>query len=158
MGVLTRRQKRFAAAYVASGSVSEAAKRAGYADHTGGVHALQAPAVNEEIARISTDRLFKEVLPLAIDAHIDLITNPATPAGARVSAVKLAYDRTLSSDQAARDKQPHEMDSQELDRALADARLRAAALASVQADRARPVIDAGPLEEPLEDVESDVFG
>lgn len=138
---LTRAQKQFAVAYAATGALAASAKKAGYAHHTGGIHALENPAVRAEIARIQTERLFNEVLPLAVQTHIDLLTNPATPAGARVQAVKLAYDRTLGGDGATADKQPHEMTPQELQKALDDARLKAAALESVKADRARPVID-----------------
>jgi hypothetical protein len=113
----------------------------GYVDHTGGVRASQAPHVQAEIARIQTERLFNEVLPLAIQVHSDVLTNPATPAGARVQAVKLAYDRTLGGDAASSEKQPHEMSAEELAKAIAEAKLRAAALENVKADRAKPVIE-----------------
>lgn len=147
---LTRRERQFSAAYAQLGSVTEAAKKAGYANHTGGVNALKRQDVNAEIARIQAERLFNEVLPLAVQVHIDLLSNPATPAGARVQAVKLAYDRTLGSDQASADKQPHEMTPQELQKALDDARLKAAALESVKADRARPIVEG-------EAAEPDIF-
>lgn len=143
---LTPRQSMFARRLAQGQAVSEASKLAGYGDHTGGVRAAQTPHVQAEIARIQTERLFNEVLPLAVQAHIDLLTNPATPAGARVQAVKLAYDRTLGGDATGSDKQPHEMTADELARAIDDAKLRAAALESVKADRAKPVI------------EGDVFG
>ena len=138
---LTNRQSLFARRIAHGEPVQQAAAGAGYADHTPGWRALQAPHVQAEIARIQTERLFNEVLPLAVQVHIDLLTNPATPAGARVQAVKLAYDRTLGGDAATSDKQPHEMTADELARAIDDAKLRAAALESVKADRARPVIN-----------------
>jgi len=138
---LTPKQSMFARRLAQGQSLSDASKLAGYSNHVGGVHASQAPHVQAEIARIQTERLFNEVLPLAIQVHIDVLTNPATPAGARVAAVKLAYDRTLGGDATGNDKQPHEMSAEELARAIDDARLRAAALESVKADRAKPVIE-----------------
>ncbi len=141
MASLTRHERQFAAAYAQLGSVTEAAKKAGYANHTGGVNALKRQDVNAEIARIQAERLFNEVLPLAVQVHIDLLTSPTTPAGAKVQAVKLAYDRTLGSDQASTGKEPHEMTPQELQKALDDARLKAAALESVKADRSRPILE-----------------
>ena len=138
---LTPKQSIFARRVAQGQPLSEASKLSGYSNHVGGVHAIQAPHVQAEIARIQTERLFNEVLPLAVQAHIDLLTNPATPAGARVQAVKLAYDRTLGGDATGSDKQPHEMTADELARAIDDAKLRAAALESVKADRAKPVIE-----------------
>ena len=138
---LTPKQSIFARRVAQGQPVSEASKLSGYSNHVGGVLAIQAPHVQAEIARIQTERLFNEVLPLAVQTHIDLLTNPATPAGARVQAVKLAYDRTLGGDATGSDKQPHEMTAEELARAIDDAKLRAAALESVKADRAKPVIE-----------------
>lgn len=128
-----------------------ASRKAGYADVSSGSHALKRQDVNAEIARIQAERLFNEVLPLAVQVHIDLLTSPSTPAGAKVQAVKLAYDRTLGSDQAGAGKEPHEMTPQELQKALDDARLQAAALESVKADRARPIVDHEPSD-------GDIFG
>ena len=138
---LTPRQSMFARRLAQGQPLSEASKAAGYSNHVGGVHAIQTPHVQAEIARIQTERLFNEVLPLAIQVHIDVLTNPATPAGARVQAVKLAYDRTLGGDAASSEKQPHEMSAEELAKAIAEAKLRAAALENVKADRAKPVIE-----------------
>ena len=150
---LTRREKVFAAAYAASGSTVEASRRAGYSPTSGAAtKALARPDVNAEVARVYTERLFNVLLPLAVETHEEILRDPKTPAGARVQAVKLVYDRTLSTDHASADKQPHEMSAHELERALADAKLRAAALASVQADRARPVIEGEPLEQPAMDL------
>jgi hypothetical protein len=97
--------------------------------------------VQAEIARVQTARLFNEILPLAINVHIDVLKNPATPASARVQAVKLAYDRTLGDPSQTGAKEAFEMSAEELSRAIDDARIRAAALESIAADRAKPVID-----------------
>lgn len=143
-GKVTHKERAFAAAYAETGNQGYAAKKAGYVGTGSASMALQRPAIQAEIARIQTERLFNEVLPLAVKVHIDLLQNPATPAGARVQAVKLAYDRTLGTDASTADKQPHEMTAEEIAKALAEARLRAATLESVKADRAKPVIDASP--------------
>lgn len=143
---LTRQQKAFAAAYADGLDGVQAARKAGFSPSSGAAYkALQKPEVHAEIARVQNARLFEEILPLAVAAHIKLLSDPATPAGARVQAVKLAYDRTLGSDGAGTTKEPHEMTPEELQRALDDARIRAAALESVKADRANPVIDAEPV-------------
>jgi hypothetical protein len=147
-------ERRVAAAIAATGDK-------GYARHVSGFRrdgvdkAVMRPPVQAEIARIQTERLFNEVLPLAVQVHIDLLTSPATPAGAKVQAVKLAYDRTLGVEGADKTKQPHEMTPDELAKALAEAKLKAAALESVQADRARPVLEHEPDEQADE---GDIFG
>ena len=141
---MTGSERVFASTYAATGDTKHAAREAGFTGQASGWKALQRPAVQAEIARIQTERLFNEVLPLAVKVHIDLLQNPATPAGARVQAVKLAYDRTLGTDASASDKQPHEMTADEIAKALAEAKLRAATLESVKADRAKPVIDVSP--------------
>lgn len=153
---LTRRERTFAAAFAATGSTVEAAKKAGYSPTSGAAtKALARPDVQAEVARAQMERLFSEVLPLAVQVHIDLLSSPTTPAGAKVQAVKLAYDRTLGVEGADKAKQPHEMTPEELAKALAEAKLTAAALESVQADRARPVLE----HEPAESVdEAGVFG
>lgn len=143
-GRMTHQEKAFTEAYAATGQASIAGRMAGYKSDASPSQLLQRPAIQAEIARIQTERLFNEVLPLAVKVHIDLLQNSATPAGARVQAVKLAYDRTLGTDASASDKQPHEMTADEIAKALAEARLRAATLESVKADRAKPVIDVSP--------------
>lgn len=138
---LTPKARAFAKLYADGLSASEACKAAGFANATNARKMLARGVTQEEIAQYQNKRLFDEVLPLALSVHIDLLTNPATPAGARVQAVKLAYDRTLGTDGAKSSKQPHEMTPQELQRALDDARLKAATFESIKADRATPVID-----------------
>lgn len=124
--------------------MSRAAALAGYADASGATHAMKRPDVQAEIARVQTERLFSEVLPLAIQVHLDLLASSTTPAGAKVQAVKLAYDRTLGTENSDKAKDPHEMTPDELAKALATAKLQAAALESVKADRSRPVLEQEP--------------
>ena len=118
-----------------------AGMKAGYNSHTAAWKATQRPAVQEEIRRIQVERLFQEVLPLAVKVHLAILADDKTPAGARVQAVKLAYDRTLGDPNNAESKQAHEMSPDELAKAIADAKLRAAALEHVAADRAKPIIE-----------------
>lgn len=96
--------------------------------------ALNRPAVQAEIARKHNEMLFNDILPLAVAAHKRLLSDPRTPAGATVQAVKLAYDRTLGSEEGARSKEPHEMTPEELAEAIAT-------LSRIASDRARPVIE-----------------
>ena len=140
--VLNRREKVFAETFATTGDYAYSGQKAGYAGKSGGAMALQRPMIQDEIRRIQTEKLFSDVLPLAVTQHIALLTDPKTPAGAKVQAIKLAYDRTLGSQEGGQGKAPHEMSAEEIQAALADSKLKLAALESVKADRARPVIDA----------------
>jgi hypothetical protein len=138
-------ERKFASAYAETESTVYAATKAGYAHpRMQGSEALARTGMQEEIRRIQVERLFQEVLPLAVKVHLAILADDKTPAGARVQAVKLAYDRTLGDASAGESKQPHEMSPDELAKALADAKLRAAALEHVAADRAKPVLDHEP--------------
>lgn len=141
-GKLTPHERKFAEAYAMTGSQKYAATQAGYKGHTGAVGALQRPAIQEEIRRVQMERLFQDVLPLAVQQHLALLEDPKTPAGAKVQAIKLAYDRTLGSQEGAESKAPHEMSADEIQRELTASKLRLAALESAKADMAKPVIDA----------------
>lgn len=112
-----------------------------------GVHAtINRPAVQAEIARQHNEMLFNDILPLAVAAHKRLLSDPRTPAGATVQAIKLAYDRTLGSEEGAKTKEAHEMTPQELAEAIAT-------LSRIASDRARPVIDAEPsTPEPMDSI------
>ena len=141
-GHTTRQERKFAENYAMTGDVGYSAAKAGYKQYQGGSQALQRPAVQDEIRRIQMAKLFNEVLPLAVQEHIKLLEDPKTPAGAKVQAVKLAYDRTLGSQEGAHSKAPHEMSTEELQAELAASKLRLAALESAKADQARPIIEA----------------
>ena len=98
--------------------VKAVARVAGYSQPSAASRAMGRPAVAAEIARINQERLFNEVLPLAVQVHIDLLTNKATPAGARVQAVKLAYDRTLGLQDGPDSKPLEQMTVEELTEAI----------------------------------------
>jgi len=139
-GKLTPRERAIAKHYAASGDKTLAAKKAGYAvPHVAGHEVLARPAVAAEAQRISLARLQNEVLPLAIERHLKLLTDKQTAGPALTKAIELAYKYGLSGDAAGANKQPHEMTGEELAQAI-DALKRAAA------DRAKPIIDAAPVE------------
>lgn len=147
-GKMTPPEKAFTKVYAATGDATYSAQKAGYSSpQPRSSEMLQKPAIQAEILRLQTERLFNEILPLAIQAHVEILTDPKTPAGARTQAVKLAYDRTFGASDAANGKEPHEMTPAELARALAEAKLKAAALESVKADRARPIVDVEPIDD-----------
>lgn len=141
-GHITRREVKFADIYATTGDIGYSAKKAGYMQFSGGAKALQRPEVQEQIRRVQLEKLFQDVLPLAVQQHLALLADPKTPAGAKVQAIKLAYDRTLGSQEGAESKAPHEMSADEIQRELTASKLRLAALESAKADMAKPVIDA----------------
>lgn len=95
------------------------------------------PAVQAEIARIQTEKLFTEALPAAVQCLVSIIRNDKAPSGARVQAAKVVLDRTLGSDEAARAKEPSEMSPDELAREIDK-------LTRIASDRAKVVIDIEP--------------
>jgi hypothetical protein len=70
---------------------------------------------------------------LAVDAHLALLRDPRTPAGARGVAIGLAYKYGLGGADEY-EKEPHEMSAAELAAAIQN-------LERLKADRARPVIE-----------------
>jgi len=113
-GRLTPQEQRLAAAQAAVGDVSEAARRAGYSHRNAAYTALARPAVAAEVARIQQERLFNELLPLAVEVHREILLSKTVPAGAKVQAVKLAYDRTLGLQEGADRKPLEQMTAEEL--------------------------------------------
>ena len=132
-GRLTPRERAVSAQFVATGSVTEAGRRAGYGDQGDASRALSRPEVQAEVARIALDRISNELLPLALDAHKALLIDKGVPAGARVQAVKLAYDRALGPADAKPDgsKELADMTPEEIDREIKRARAEKAAAAKL---------------------------
>lgn len=148
-GKLTAGERAISQTYAMTGDKAYTAVKAGLSVRAGTVDkALQRPAVQAEIARVQQERLFNVILPLAIGVHEQILQDPKAPAGARIQAVKLAYDRTLGRDDAFKGKDPHEMTPDELAKAI-DELKRAAA------DKAKPVLD---LEANDDEPGEDVFG
>lgn len=137
-GRFTPQERVFVRQMASTGDPVYSAQKAGYSSPAQRAsQALARPAVQAEITKLQLERLYSKVLPLAVEQHEKLLRDPATPAGAKVQAIKLAYDRTLGADSEAAHKEPHEMTAAELDAAIQ--RLRQAA-----AERAKPVIDVEP--------------
>jgi hypothetical protein len=137
-GRQTGQESVFIQHYAATGDRRYAALQAGSRDPSSfAAKALARPAVQAEIARIQVERLYTEGLALAVDMHIHMIRDPATPAGARAQAIKLMYDRTIGQGDQAEAKEPHEMTAEELEAAIQ--KLRRAA-----ADKAKPVLEHDP--------------
>ena len=134
-GRLTAGERGVAREMALHGSPEAAAMKTGLT--ASGVRAImRRPEVHAEIARQQQEMLFRDILPLAVAAHKRLLTDPRTPAGAVAQAVKLAYDRTLGSDEGARSKEPHEMTPEELAEAIAT-------LSRIASERAKLVIEIG---------------
>jgi hypothetical protein len=130
-GRLTVSERGVAEQVALTGSPAAAAAKLGMS--ASGVRAaLTRPAVQAEIAKKQQELLFSDILPLAVAAHKRILSDPRTPAGAVVQAVKLAYDRTLGSEDAGRAKEPHEMTPEELAQAIG-------LLERVASERAKPV-------------------
>jgi hypothetical protein len=113
-------ERGFIKAMVSIGDPPSAAWRAGFKHPMSvGYQMLAKPAVKAEIFRQAEEKLFTDMLPLALAAHKQLLTDKAVPASARVQAVKLTYDRTLGTHEAADvDKDLAEMSADELRKAL----------------------------------------
>jgi hypothetical protein len=118
-GVQTPQERVFTQVYARTSDVKYAAEKAGYRHpETVGPQTLARLPVQAEIARIQTERLFNELLPAAIDCLKSIIVNDKAPAGARVQAAKVVFDRTLGRDDALGGKEPHEMTGAELAAAI----------------------------------------
>ncbi len=121
--VLNPEETVFAEVYAGTEHRVFAATQAGYKHPAvSACQALQRPAVQAEITRIQTERLYNDLLPASINRLEKLINSDKTPAGAQVQAIKLVLDRTLGNiDEGAR-KEIHEMTADEINQALAKLR------------------------------------
>lgn len=138
-GHMTAGEKAFVEVMARTGDMAYSATKAGFAQPGQNANKLmQRPAVRAEVIRRHEDLLFNELLPLAYQAHKELLTNAAVPAGAKLGAVKLAYDRTLGDQADAGDaKEPSEMTYDELQASIAS-------LKAEQAAREEGAIDVTP--------------
>jgi hypothetical protein len=134
-GRQTPQERALIDAYVATGDKRRAGEAAGYASPlVAANHALARPAIAAEVTRLQLERISNELLPLAVDVHKQLLTSPTTPAGAKIQAVKLAYDRAFGSQDAAGGKEPHEMTGAELAAEIDKLKRRAS-------DLAKPIVE-----------------
>ena len=147
-GRLTPPERTFTKEYAMTGNAIYSATKAGYSSpQPRSSELLQKPAIQAEIARQQQEILFRDALPAAVNCLISIVKDARAAAGARVQASKVILDRTLGQDDATGGKEPHEMTAEELAKAIAEAKLRAAALESAKADRARPIIEADPVDD-----------
>lgn len=139
-GKLTMAEQTIAKAYAETGSRA-------YAQHAAGVQqpavskALQRPSVQAEIVREQTRILYETALPLAVGRLVRILQDDKIRPSDHNQAIKIALAHTLGGSASAEAKDPHEMAPDELAKALSEAKLRAAALESVKADRSRPVVE-----------------
>lgn len=108
--------------------------------------ALQRPAVQAEIVKEQTRILYQEILPLAVGRLKRILEDDKIRPADHNQAIKIALSHTLGGAGGSDARDPHEMSADELAKALNEAKLRAAALESVKADRAKPVIDGETIE------------
>ena len=130
-GTMTPAELKISAAMAATGDRAYAQQRANVSQPTVS-KALARPAVQAEIARLQVERLFSEALPAAVTCLVQLIQNDKAPAGARVQAAKVVMDRTLGAQEAMGGREPHEMNGEELAKAIEE-------LTRLAADKAMPV-------------------
>lgn len=134
-GRQTPQERRFIELFAATGDRQYAGAGAGYANPTQAASKVLArPSNVAAVQKIVLDRLFNELLPIAVDAHKRLLTSATTPAGAMVQAIKLLYDRTLGVDEAGQTKDLGEASADELEQ------LRVALVAKL-ADMAAPRLE-----------------
>lgn len=132
-GRLTPQEDRFVDRYVATGDAVYSAEKAGYGSPAARASQnLAKAAIQSEIRARQTERLWGDVLPLAIGELERGLREPTTPWGAKSALIKLAMDRTLGASDAAEGKQPHEMTPDELARAIEQLKREAS-------DRAKPI-------------------
>lgn len=72
------------------------------------------PEQKRKTAAIQQQKLLQDGLPAAVKCLIDLVQNDKAPAGARVQAAKVIFDRTLG-EQSTNDKNFNELTGAEID-------------------------------------------
>lgn len=140
---LTVRDKRFVEIMVSTGD-RVYAERQTDTPARGGYQILARPEVQNAIRQQQAARLYGDVLPAASDAHLEILRDKKAPAGARVSAIKLAYEYTLSDRQGGGVKDLHELTHGELQAAVDAIDKQIAAIKSKRVDDA---IDVTPIDE-----------
>lgn len=145
-GKLTHRERAFADRYAVTGDMVYAAEKAGYGSpQARGYELLRKPQVRARILATAQKKLDEEILPLAMNVHVEILADPKAPAGARMQGVKLAYDRTLGIQDGVMDKEPHEMTGEEIADAIGK-------LEAIAIGRAKTVESAQPVPN-----EADIF-
>lgn len=118
-GRLTPQERKFIVSMAKTGDKVYSATVAGYKQPQVVGHLVAAKAaIKAEILAAQAAILTETGLPLAVTAHINLLSSPMTPPGAMVQAVKLMYDRTLGAENQGDRREPHEMSGDELAREI----------------------------------------
>lgn len=135
-GQWTKEEIAFVKEYSRTGDHIEAAKRAGYGTPAARAHEnLAKPALQIAIAAEQRKRLFSVTLPLAVETLEEVLRNKSGPAGARVQAVKVAFDYTLGQKDDAADLDPANMTAEQLQRRIDE-------LNRLASDKAKPILEA----------------
>lgn len=135
-GRLTPSERVFVHHMANTGDQVYAATKAGYGTpRVRATELMGKPAVKDAVLRRAEEILRDELLPLALATHKRLLTDKAVPAGAALGATKLAYDRTLGTDEGKAEKEPSEMSYDELQASIEALRREQDA----RADQARDV-------------------
>lgn len=124
-------------AMAASGNVAYAAHVAGFSHEQTGHSAMRRPAVAAEVARLQLERIQNELLPLAVQRHIAVLRDKTVTGQPLNRAIEMAYKYGLG-DKIEPNKEPHEMNAEELAHAIA-------ALERAASDKAKH-IDAAPVD------------
>jgi phage terminase small subunit len=125
-----------------TGDALIAAKLAGYSNPAERASAKRHdPEIAAAVRKEQTRRLAGELLPMALNFIETVLTDDKQSTRDRLTASQmvLKYSVGLASD-GADAKEPHEMTTDEL-------QARIDALRRIQADKARPVIDAEPVQD-----------
>lgn len=134
-GDLTRGEQAFVAAYADVGDRAKAEKIAGIPAGTG-YRIMARPEIAKRISERQLARINCELLPVAVDTLLDVMTSAKSPAAARVQAAKIVIDRALPVDDRGAPKDLSEMTPEELAQAINTFEGMAAAMA-------KPVSEAG---------------
>lgn len=152
-GKLTAKERMFTRIVASTGDAVFAATKAGYGTPAARASQNMAnPALVADIQRRVYQELHEVILPLASAAHKRLLTDPLTPAGAQVAAIKLAYDHGLAT-KGANEKDLSEMTADELRAASLAAK---AALAELEG-RAMTIDNSEAVDQAPEPAKASVF-
>lgn len=127
-GQLTRGEQAFIAAYADTGDRAKAEKLAAIPAGTG-YRMMARPEVMKRIQERQIARINCELLPVAVDTLLDVMTSAKSPAAARVQAAKIVIDRALPVDASGAPKDLTEMTPEDLAQAISTMEGMAAAMA-----------------------------
>lgn len=117
-GSLTKYEQAFCIAFAELGDREAARLRAGISVASA-YQMLQRPELQREIAAQQQALIATDLFIHSVSAAREIVTNPKSPAAARVSIIKLVWDRMAPTGaDAARALEPHEMSAEQLSEAI----------------------------------------